>query len=291
MKKLTSIICILLASKSIAQDTLPNFSLSILKGSKAQISWTNPFSNCIQLSVQKSYDSLRFFQTIFSTQSPELPQNGYVDNNFIPQVKIFYRIFYVLEDGKYFFTQSKAQSSEKSIVKIAIPNKTEDIKPNNIPIDIKLIDKPTPDSFPRKRLITIYKKNRQTLLNVLDEAGFQKFRDSISLKTKDTLLTFENDIIILKPFIPKPLWKPSLNIYTNNKGFVSINLPEASKNHKYRIVFYDETNTEIFRIKLLKLDKLVLEKSNFLHAGWFFFELFEDDTIVEKNKFYLDKNF
>jgi hypothetical protein len=87
------------------------------------------------------------------------------------------------------------------------------------------------------------------------------------------------------------LWKPSLNIYTNNKGFVSINLPEASKNHKYRIVFYDETNTEIFRIKLLKLDKLVLEKSNFLHAGWFFFELFEDDTIVEKNKFYLDKNF
>jgi hypothetical protein len=146
-----------LASKSIAQDTLPNFSLAILKGSKAQISWTNPFSNCIQLSVQKSYDSLRFFQTIFSTQSPELPQNGYVDNNFIPQVKIFYRIFYVLEDGKYFFTQSKAQSSEKSIVKIAIPNKTEDIKPNNIPIDIKLIDKPTPDSFPRKRLITIYK--------------------------------------------------------------------------------------------------------------------------------------
>jgi hypothetical protein len=280
-----------LASKSIAQDTLPNFSLAILKGSKAQISWTNPFSNCIQLSVQKSYDSLRFFQTIFSTQSPELPQNGYVDNNFIPQVKIFYRIFYVLEDGKYFFTQSKAQSSEKSIVKIAIPNKTEDIKPNNIPIDIKLIDKPTPDSFPRKRLITIYKKNRQTLLNVLDEAGFQKFRDSISLKTKDTLLTFENDIIILKPFIPKPLWKPSLNIYTNNKGFVSINLPEASKNHKYRIVFYDETNTEIFRIKLLKLDKMVLEKSNFLHAGWFFFELFEDDTIVEKNKFYLDKNF
>lgn len=291
MKKLISIICILLASKSIAQDTLPNFSLAILKGSKAQISWTNPFSNCIQLSVQKSYDSLRFFQTIFSTQSPELPQNGYVDNNFIPQVKIFYRIFYVLEDGKYFFTQSKAQSSEKSIVKIAIPNKTEDIKPNNIPIDIKLIDKPTPDSFPRKRLITIYKKNRQTLLNVLDEAGFQKFRDSISLKTKDTLLTFENDIIILKPFIPKPLWKPSLNIYTNNKGFVSINLPEASKNHKYRIVFYDETNTEIFRIKLLKLDKMVLEKSNFLHAGWFFFELFEDDTIVEKNKFYLDKNF
>jgi hypothetical protein len=291
MKKLTSIICILLASKSIAQDTLPNFSLSILKGSKAQISWTNPFSNCIQLSVQKSYDSLRFFQTIFSTQSPELPQNGYVDNNYIPQVKTFYRVFYVLEDGKYFFTKSRAQSSEKSIVKISIPDKTEDIKPNNIPIDIKLIDKPTPDSFPRKRLFTIYKKDRQTLLNVLDEAGFQKFRDSISLKTKDTLFALENDVIILKPFVPKPLWKPSLNIYTNNKGVVTINLPEAGKNHRYKIVFYDESNTEIFRIKQLKQDKLVLEKSNFLHAGWFFFELFEDDNIIEKNKFYLDKDF
>jgi len=291
MKKLTSIICILLASKSIAQDTLPNFSLSILKGSKAQISWTNPFSNCIQLSVQKSYDSLRFFQTIFSTQSPELPQNGYVDNNYIPQVKTFYRVFYVLEDGKYFFTKSRAKSSEKSIVKISIPDKTEDIKPNNIPIDIKLIDKPKLDSIPRKRFFTIYKKDRSTLLNVLDEVGFQKFRDSISLKTKDTLFALENDIIILKPFVPKPLWKPSLNIYTNNKGVVTINLPEAGKNHRYKIVFYDESNTEIFRIKQLKQDKLVLEKSNFLHAGWFFFELFEDDNIIEKNKFYLDKDF
>jgi hypothetical protein len=121
--------------------------------------------------------------------------------------------------------------------------------------------------------------------------GFQKFRDSISLKTKDTLFAFENDIIILKPFVPKPLWKASVNIFTNNKGFVSINLPEASKNHKYKIIFYDETNTEVFRIKQLKQDKLVLEKSNFLHAGWFFFELFEDDTIIEKNKFYLDKDF
>lgn len=209
MKKLLIIICIFIASKSIAQDTLPSFSLAILKGSKAQISWTNPFSNCIQLSVQKSYDSLRFFQTIFSTQSPELPQNGYVDNNFIPQMKIFYRIFYVLEDGKYFFTQSKAQPSERDNIKISVSDKT---KFNPAPFDIKLIDKPKLDSIPRKRLFTIYKKDRQTLLNVLDEAGFQKFRDSISQKTKDTLFAFENDIIILKPFVPKPLWKPSLNI-------------------------------------------------------------------------------
>ena len=55
---------------SYSQNALPKFSVRILNKEKNQISWKNPYSSCVQLSVQRSYDSLRFFTTIFSSQSP-----------------------------------------------------------------------------------------------------------------------------------------------------------------------------------------------------------------------------
>ena len=92
---------------SYSQETLPNFNVRILSNEHVSISWRNPFSSCNQIAVQRSYDSLKFFKTIFSPQSPELPQNGFVDNTPAPGMKVYYRIFYVLSGGSYFFTKSK----------------------------------------------------------------------------------------------------------------------------------------------------------------------------------------
>jgi hypothetical protein len=139
-------------------------------------------------------------------------------------------------------------------------------------------------------MFSIYKRNTDTLFNVLDEVKYRKFKDSIALKTKDTLYAMENDMIIWKPFVPKPLWKSSLNVFTTDKGYVLIELPNY-KAHQYKIVFYDDKQQEVFRIKQLKQAKLMLEKSNFLHAGWFYFELFEDDKFKEKNKFFIESDF
>ena len=36
---------------------------------------------------------------------------------------------------------------------------------------------------------------------------------------------------------------------------------------------------------------LTLDKTNFYHAGWFTFELYNDEKLVEKHKFYLAKDF
>ena len=119
---------------------------------------------------------------------------------------------------------------------------------------------------------------------------YAKFKDSITRKTKDTLFVLGDDKILWKPFVPKPLWKPSINVFTADKGYVSIVLPNY-KTHHYKLVFYDAKDKEIFRIKQLKQDKLTLEKSNFLHEGWFYFELFEDDKLKEKNKFFIEKDF
>ena len=54
--------------------------------------------------------------------------------------------------------------------------------------------------------------------------------------------------------------------------------------------FYEEDGTELFRIKTIKEPELILDKTDFIHAGWFSFELFEDDKLKERNKFYLSKD-
>ena len=62
-----------------AQKPLPDFSVVDLNKTKARISWINKYGDSlIQLNVQVSFDSLKFYKTIFSTESPELPQNGFV---------------------------------------------------------------------------------------------------------------------------------------------------------------------------------------------------------------------
>jgi hypothetical protein len=298
MKQIVFLLLIFLSIKSYSQDTLPKFSAVVVGADKARISWTNPFDSCTQICVQKSYDSLRFFQTIFSSLSPELPQNGFIDKNYFTKVKMFYRIFYVLADGQYFFTKSKQaikNTSINSTVAIDTSTKQQPFLNENIKriFDFNTFN-PTKDTvakpFIEKRLFSIYKKTNDSLFKVLEERLYKKFKDSIATKTKDTLYTLENNIIIWKPFVPKVVWKPSLNIYTTNKGYVTINLPQ-SKMHKYRIVFFDDEGNEIWRIKQLKQEKLMLEKSNFMHEGWFYFEIFEDDKLKEKSKFFIEKDF
>lgn len=87
-----------------------------------------------------------------------------------------------------------------------------------------------------------------------------------------------------------PKFVPSFYVYTNKEGYVFINLPDADKK-KYHIRFYDDQGSFLFEIKTIKAPALTLDKANFLHAGWFRFELYNEETLVEKNKFYLAKEF
>lgn len=94
-----------------------------------------------------------------------------------------------------------------------------------------------------------------------------------------------------QPVVPrKPEFVPSFYVYTNRDGYVFINLPDADKK-KYHIKFFEEDGSPLFEIKSIKDPALTLDKTNFLHAGWFHFELYNDDKLIEKNKFYLGKEF
>lgn len=83
---------------------------------------------------------------------------------------------------------------------------------------------------------------------------------------------------------------PSSYVYTNKEGYIFINLPDA-RQKKYHIKFFEEDGTFLFELKPITEKGLTLDKANFYHGGWFNFELYNDEKLLEKHKFYLSKMF
>ena len=83
---------------------------------------------------------------------------------------------------------------------------------------------------------------------------------------------------------------PSFYVYANTHGYVFLNLPDADLK-KYGIKFFEEDDTFLFEIKAVKERALTLDKANFYKAGWYKFELYNDEKLVERHKFYLSRDF
>lgn len=249
---------------AFAQQPLPDFKVSDAGKNKVRIEWINPYNEaCIQLNIQRSLDSVTGFTTVFASISPELPRNGYVDEPPSPN-SMYYRIFYVLSGGAYYFTDSKKMSLGVD--------------------DTKNVEEPEePDVF-----ITI--RNADSVIRKLTYKQFTFFRDSIISKTRDTLVSITPQEVLIKYFNPENIWVPSQFIFTNRDGNVKILLADA-KNKKYRIEVFDENKKHLFTLNKITDTELTLEKVNFMKSGWFFFELYEDNNLKEKNKFYIGKDF
>jgi len=84
---------------------------------------------------------------------------------------------------------------------------------------------------------------------------------------------------------------PSLYVFTHRDGYVKVNLPSAEKPKKYTIKFFEEDDSFLFEIKEAKERSFKIDKTNFYHAGWFKFELYDDGKLMEKHKIYLEKDF
>ncbi len=291
-----------------AQDTLPKFTVTTKGNNRILVSWTNAYPSISQISIQRSYDSTKNFKTILTVPDPTNLQNGFVDTK-APTWFMFYRIFIVLDSGKYVFSPSKrpfwdtAKSAVKPVVKpteangngakrVIISDTLNKKEADKIrerlnepkPVDtVKVVEKIEPERF-----FTV--KRRDTIVAVISEKNFKAFRDSIVYKTKDTMVFRSIDTIVVKPFVPKEVFKPSIYVYTVKEGNVSISLPDASVKH-YAVKFFDEKNNPIFEINKVKESPLILDKANFLRSGWFRFELYEDGKLKEKNKFFIPKDF
>ena len=160
------------------------------------------------------------------------------------------------------------------------------------------LDGKAPDDKQFYRLFIVLDKGMFTFSTprraVLDTAQVAAIRQPMDngriekLPQPDTLVR-ETDKT-LKNVTKPAVFVPSMRVYTYKDGNVRINLPDVQKN-KYRIKFFENDDAFLFEIKDLKESPLLLDKSNFYHAGWFKFELYENNELVEKHKFYLAKDF
>ena len=291
-----------------AQDTLPSFTLVNKGNNRIIISWSNPYDKAIhQLSIQRSADSTKNFKSILTLPDPTVPENGYADTKATSE-HMFYRLYILLDSGKYIFSKSKRPVPDT----IRVKEPPKEIKPVEQPAyeapktennKVIVTEEPKPAVPEKKEIIKpviikpreiperiIYIKKRDTLIGQVGERSVRRFRDSVATRTKDTLSYNTADTIVIKPFVPKEVYRPSKYVFTEKDGNVKILLPLAAEK-KYTIKFFDEFNILILEIKQIKDNLLTLDKSNFMHAGWFKFELYEDGVLKEKHKLFIPKDF
>jgi hypothetical protein len=90
---------------------------------------------------------------------------------------------------------------------------------------------------------------------------------------------------------PANSFVPSLYVYTHRDGYVRVNLPDEEKPKKYSLKFFEEDNSPLFELKDIREKSFRIDKANFYHGGWFFFELYQDEKLLERHRFYLAKDF
>ena len=275
-----------------AQDTLPRFTVTTPGNNKIIISWTNNYNSVSQISIQRSYDSTKNFQTLLTVPDPRVKQNGFVDAK-APTPFMFYRLFIVLEGGSYVFSKSKRAVWDTSRTATSTqPANNQPANGNKRVLVSDKIDRADADEIKEKLKEEaraepekyVHVKKGDAIIAVISEKQLRRFRDSIVYRTKDTLVFSSIDTIVIKE-----AYKPSRYIYTDRDGNVTVALPETNT-RKFAIKFYEDDNTPLFEIKLVKDSPLTLDKVNFLHSGWFRFELYEDGRLKEKHRVYIPKD-
>lgn len=101
------------------------------------------------------------------------------------------------------------------------------------------------------------------------------------------LVSNKDSGIVFPPSKPEITY-PSNTIFTAKDNNIIIHLVNA-ETKKYSVKFFDETEKFLFELTKLKEEYLIIEKVNFVHAGWFRFELYENGLLIETNKFQILK--
>lgn len=113
----------------------------------------------------------------------------------------------------------------------------------------------------------------------------------IFTKALRPMIDTANGILVKEPqqVVVNTWFVPSKMVYTGKDNNVIISLPEAGKK-KYSIKFFEENGNFLFELKKIIEPYLTLEKVNFIHAGLFNFEVYENGQLIEKHKVYVPKD-
>lgn len=79
---------------------------------------------------------------------------------------------------------------------------------------------------------------------------------------------------------PAPL---STRVFTSLDSHVIINLKDAAE-AKYSVRFFRPDGKTLFEISHVPDDMVIIEKVNFIKAGWYNFEIYRNGLLVEKNR-------
>jgi hypothetical protein len=242
---------LLLLASAKAEDSLPHFTVKERNG-MVIIGWLNPHPELTQLIIQRSVDSLTGFRSIVSMPDPTSVSNGYVDKK--PGVSnSYYRIYYVNPGGRYLFTAAQKPMKESSTTTRNEPLMRPAIEIKDDTNHANGKNGLTPDKA--------IKLKRETSIGI-NLTG--KIDDNIS----------EN------------VFTPSGLIFTNNEGNLIIALPDVNRK-KFTLRVFKEDGTPLFNMRNIKEPQLLIDRSNFLHSGWFKYDLYEDERLREQNKFFI----
>ncbi len=291
----------------LAQNPLPDFSVKDIGKDRYVISWINNYPYTAQITIQRSFDSTRGFKSILTVPDPTTKQNGYADNKAIND-HMYYRLYILLDNGHYLFsaakkpvkdlaTEESIENKKPTVPQTALENEVKKSNPEinskkeplqkkweePIPIQTQttsitpptLIEKSTKEdsvSTSSTPLIEVKRIDPVVHKIIPDRAG-----DSAKMPTAVTTKEEPN------------AFAPSLYVFSHPDGNIRIQVPNRARLARYRIKFYEIDQRFLFELKNLPAPSFQLDKINFLHAGWFLFELYEDSRLIEKHKVYLDK--
>ena len=241
---------LLLLASSKAEDSLPHFTVKERNG-MVIIGWLNPHPELTQLIIQRSVDSLTGFRSIVSMPDPTSVSNGYVDKK--PGVaNSYYRIYYVNPGGRYIFTVAQKAFKDSLLNIRSVPTTSsanESDETNNV-------------------------------------SGMRGLSPDKALKIKRETATVIQISGKIEDNINENVFSPSGLIFTNIEGNLIIALPDANKK-KFTLRVFMEDGTPIFHMKNIKEPQLLIDRSNFLHSGWFKYDLYENEKLREQNKFFI----
>lgn len=247
------------------QATLPDFTL---KNSKGQISvlWLNQYPKKVNgISVQRSYDSTKNFTSIASVFNPQNTINGFTDKN-PPFDQMYYRLFIGFDTGVYILTESKK------------PEINDVIDYTQLIIEINAV---------YERNIQLY----EAKLKAEKEAAQARAAKNPPAKKPSApakTVVKEKEEDKEDPLAKEAITYPSKRIFTDRDNNVVIKLHNVKIN-KYNIKFFDENHKPLFALNSLNDDYIVIEKVNFHSAGWYLFELFRNEELIEENKFFISR--
>ncbi|HNU88215.1 MAG TPA: hypothetical protein PKJ94_07990 [Ferruginibacter sp.] len=280
------LVFVLTAAKVSAQEILPSITVKNFSG-KIIISWRNQYPLEIKtLNIQRSFDSLKNFSTIGSVLTPQNAENGFVDQA-PPYNKMYYRLFISFEGGDYIFTEAA-----RPVKDIPLPQPL--FTQETVVDPFKKADmtrQPLKESKKDPVAIVEKKADPEEKEKITPASKKGKKGKEATVKNNKTKKEVAPQIVEAEDPSAKDdaIGYPSRRIYIARDNNLVITLKNAD-NRKYTVKFFDEGNKFLFELNRIKENFLIVEKVNFLHSGWFYFELFENGKLIEKNKFFIPRD-